>query len=1522
MMLTVVASDGTEHDVLLTADESTSLSAVAEQFRARFRRAARPDDAEPGLYLGEQLLPDGQPLGSSPLLEGCRVGLDRPFVDPAAAPGAIELRIVSGPGAGTVYPLGSSGATIGRDRTCTIRPPDRAMPRQAVRVRVRDHASVTVVSDASDYDGVRLEGTPVVGERTWTPGQQLAVGGLLLDVRWPSVSAEVPALPISGPTLDYEPPPRTNGSATSLPHLTSWKWWLIFPLFALVATVVAGMVLPVTLANDTLPSIAAVAGLVLSLLGVEVWQSGARARKDRERMAVERARSRDQAPDPAELLSIAAGKGNRLWERRRLDPDYLQIRWGTGDLHSAMTPKDRAVDVPVTSSLRQHGVIGLAGPANLRRQLAAWALAQLAVLQSPADVTFYLLTEPGADSGWEWLRWLPHARPTLGQRAMVLTGSDLESVARRVRELVRLIEERQTLGADTPARRRSPNVVVVLGGWPWLRRIPGVVAVVRDGPPVGVHILCLAAYARQLPEECDEIVMGIETGLALRSRGDEVWVRPDLVLPRWLEQVARALAPLRDASAGRADTLPDSCWLLDLLDLPHPTSAEIAARWQTSPARTEVVVGQTGEGPVTLDLSRDGPHALIAGASGSGKSELMRTLLASLAVANQPETMTFLLVDYKGGAAFREYTELPHTVGWVIDLDQHLATRALESLAAELRRREVAIASIGCLDLDDYARARRHNPSLAPLPRLLIVVAEFAALAAELPTFVEGLVDIAVRSRSLGVHLILATQRPSGAVGSVIRASTNLRIALRTKDAAESADVIDSPDAAWIPSDTPGRAYVRFGHRPLVAFQTAQISDVPPARPCGVWAEPLTWDMLGQPAPVPSSTSVQENGPADLETLVKAIRGAAEQLGIPAPRPPLLPPLGDTLRLSELPAPPPQEAQDLAPLVFGLEDLPAEQSRGSAVFDLTKASHLLVAGVRGSGRTQLLRTLAAAIARQHSSADVHLYGIDCGDGGLADIARLPHCGAVVTIRETDRAARLLGRLATAVRRRQELLAQGGFVDVTDQRRAVSPDRRLPHLILLVDRWESFLGTLGELYDGRLTEETFALMRGGGRVGVHVVLAGDRALLTGRVAILATDTLLLRLADPADYRMAGVNPDRLPYMVAGRALRAGSGVHLQIALLDGGPTRSGQSAALAALGKSVRQRETAVPLPQRPFRVDELSLAADRFHVGDAQGRPVGREDVLAWLRDRRAAGGSAALLGPRRAGKTWILSELSRRLAAEGATSAHQVVVPQPSSAVDTPDVLAGLLDRSVRELPAPAEALLDRARERAGTADRLAFLLDEVGRLMDYHPAAVSWLRDLGQAGAWLVYTGTEKDWHQVVRWALQAPGSSFGNDVNARVLEPLRDEVAVTFLTGTAANLGVTLEPEPVGARILELVGTWPFYLQVVGDAVVRAVQSGDSAPVEDPGALQRLVEQHLLDEWSPHFVGRWAEIGPAGRAALLRQPGATPEPSSLTPVQREDLREVGLLRPGERWLVDRPFFAWTARNVASLRDPELRP
>ncbi len=286
----------------------------------------------------------------------------------------------------------------------------------------------------------------------------------------------------------------------------------------------------------------------------------------------------------------------------------------------------------------------------------------------------------------------------------------------------------------------------------------------------------------------------------------------------------------------------------------------------------------------------DGPHGLVAGTTGSGKSELLRTFVASLALSADPDHLVFVLIDYKGGSAFDVCADLPHTVGLVTDLDERLAGRALTCLEAELRYREERLRLVGASDLTDYWATGQP----VPLPRLLVVIDEFAALYAEIPEFMTALLDIAQRGRSLGVHLLLATQRPAGVVSEGIKANTNIRIALRVHDQADSTDVLGAPDAARLGRHTPGRAFLRLGPADRVSFQTALVTDHAP----GIDNAEIQVSRFTLTEPSSASTRPSRHGPTDLERLVDAATAAAA--GCAPPRRPWPQPLPERITRRQL----------------------------------------------------------------------------------------------------------------------------------------------------------------------------------------------------------------------------------------------------------------------------------------------------------------------------------------------------------------------------------------------------------------------------------------------------------------------------------------------------------------------------------------------------------------------------------------------------------------------------------------------
>jgi S-DNA-T family DNA segregation ATPase FtsK/SpoIIIE len=341
--------------------------------------------------------------------------------------------------------------------------------------------------------------------------------------------------------------------------------------------------------------------------------------------------------------------------------------------------------------------------------------------------------------------------------------------------------------------------------------------------------------------------------------------------------------------------------------------------------------------------------------------------------------------------------------------------------------------------------------------------------------------------------------------------------------------------------------------------------------------------------------------------------------------------------------------------------------------------------------------MAGMAAERTSCADVHIFGIDCGNGALLPLTKLPHCGAVVQRTQTERATRLITRLKAEVLQRQDRLGAGGFANITEQRAAAAPDERLPHLLVLLDRWEGFVPTLGEVDGGSLTEAMWMILREGASVGVHVVVAGDRSLLTGRVSTLTEDKLVLRLTDRGDYSLAGLNPRKLPDDIAeGRGFRAESAVETQIAVLGTDPSGPAQAEAIARIGTAAAERDAAVPRSRRPFRVDVLPA---RLSFAEAWGmrpddvkRPlwglvgVGGDELLALGPDLAGAAPTFVVAGPPKSGRSTVLLSMVRSFLQVGT----EVVVTAPRSSplrdlAGTPGVRAVVtVDDLTEQLLAP----------------------------------------------------------------------------------------------------------------------------------------------------------------------------------------------------------------------------------------------
>ncbi|MFN2519001.1 MAG: FtsK/SpoIIIE domain-containing protein [Jatrophihabitantaceae bacterium] len=587
---------------------------------------------------------------------------------------------------------------------------------------------------------------------------------------------------------------------------------------------------------------------------------------------------------------------------------------------------------------------------------------------------------------------------------------------------------------------------------------------------------------------------------------------------------------------------------------------------------------------------------------------------------------------------------------------------------------------MGAKDLTAYRTIAAPPEKLA---RLVLVVDEFAALAEELPEFVRGLIAIAQRGRSLGIHLVLATQRPGGVVSPEIRANTTLRIALRVSDPAESVDVIGTDSAAYVDRDTPGRAFVRVGAT-LTHLQTARVggparieasSDVSVA-PLGAWLRaPHGYDD-------PAAGVVE--GKTDLHLLVDALSEAAAASGHEPPRPTWLPPLTARLPARELP-----HAAVGSSVHFGLLDRPDSQSQPLLALDLAAGGSVSFTGGPRSGRSTALVTIATVAAEQLAPDELVIYAVDCSGGALGTIADLPHCATATPCDPFDVVETLLRRLEAEVIRRQLWLAERGVGSVAE---LPAPDHAVPLMLCLLDGWEGFVAAAEDYDNGRSVDVLVRLLRTAASAGLTMVLAGDRMTLGARLASAVATKFVLALAERSDYALAGIPARAVPRdMSPGRAIRAGDAAEVQIAFSGEGPSRAEQARPIADIARrhltgAARAPNAlgAIRLRALPSRIALATLPASpgRFTLGaGGDAAEVLRADLFA---------GAARLLitGPPRSGRSSALCTLLVQAVRDGvgvvvaapprspligAAEAHGIAVVGPDDSASVAELMGPL---------------------------------------------------------------------------------------------------------------------------------------------------------------------------------------------------------------------------------------------------------
>ncbi|WP_298251566.1 FtsK/SpoIIIE domain-containing protein [uncultured Arthrobacter sp.] len=715
-------------------------------------------------------------------------------------------------------------------------------------------------------------------------------------------------------------------------------------------------------------------------------------------------------------------------------------------------------------------------------------------------------------------------------------------------------------------------------------------------------------------------------GARARLGGIDHDLRADGVASHVFERTARLLArskPPIDAraglAAGTAGGLPRSAslWTGDLS--PGTLAATARPRWARADPRHPVVhLGRAASGDLFLDLVDDGPHLLVAGTTGSGKSEFLRTLVLGLAVDQPPELLTMLLIDYKGGSGLGSLAALPHCVGSLTDLSSESTARALTSLRAELRRRETLCADHDASDLVDL---RRVDPAACP-PRLLVVIDEFRMLSEDVPGAVQDLLRIAALGRSLGVHLVLATQRAQGAVTPDLRANITSSVLLRVQTPMESHDLLGSGAAAEIGVDCPGRAYLRRGGEVPVGFQVASSSFLPPASTTTGWQDLAAYVTGKDPAPHAEPGSDPAPVAGVLDKAVKALGAAAgnsSALQLPRPVLPPLPPLLPPAAVSGYqPADRPGCCPPGGAVPLGLADFPAAQDQRLLLWHPGGHSHLALVGPGGSGSTAALASVVSRLPV--IDPDLHLYLLD-GDGSLTAARGFTQVGAHVQSHETHRAARVLSRLAS-------LPLQ-------------EPGSRA-HVVVVITGWGHWSTRFRQGRSLEAEEDLHTVARDGATRGVSILISGDRELTTARFFALLPNRVYLPLGAHQETTLTW---PKLPLLdaVAGRGLAQGP---ITGASGDGAcqliTDPAGQDTGADPPRPPATPPFPVHPLP-RLIRVDELRPGPGGRGSGPAAAIPVGvHGDDLATFSVSLLPGEVYVVLGPPGSGRSTVLRVFAR----------------------------------------------------------------------------------------------------------------------------------------------------------------------------------------------------------------------------------------------------------------------------------------
>lgn len=928
-------------------------------------------------------------------------------------------------------------------------------------------------------------------------------------------------------------------------------------------------------------------------------------------------------PNVGECVSLPTDGTYRLWNRMPTHSDFLHVRLGIGSVAlptEIVTQKQKlsiiddplrdeperlkniysvVSDAPVTVNLRKESVVGILGT-DEAALFAQGLLMQIAALHSYHDVRVAVLTDLNTCTEWTWARWLPHvfANEDREMRMVASSPSAVHDIMSHLNDVLNMRrpsdEENKNSEEELDENKLPlPHYIIFCTSPNLLENEPIMRQLLTSH--MGMTLVMIAPSLEFLPKECNFVFnVAAKPGMLHTSDGNTIQVDYEYPNRNLLTSFSRNIAPLRVKDAAENAAIPTLVSFLDIYNVRRTEDLDVWRMWSENHTYEGLrsIIGYTsGSHPFVLDISDKyhGPHGLIAGTTGSGKSVMLQTYILSLALNYSPEQVQFILIDYKGGGMADPFLDLPHTAGTIDNLQgDRTINRALASLNGEIHRRERIFKAHDVNNINDYTQMFGSDPNEIKLPHLIIIVDEFAELKSEQPDFMRELVSASRVGRSLGVHLILATQKPSNSVSDEIWANSRFHLCLRVQTRGDSMEMLKRPDAAYIKGM--GRCFVQIGNDEL--FEQVQTSysglsynpDEP--RPEEM---PQLLNESGQAVRIMKrrkSAEEKRTEKTQMDAVLERIVEVAAEHGMAHSKPLWLPEMPAQIYFGDMQCYADHMVRDNiyynqpegASFLLGMADDVETQRYIPCMVNLTENRNLMLVGIAGTGKTTTIQSMVTSLCSRYDPAHMSIYILSLTSKTLQSLKAFPHVGDILFEEEIIEQQRFINMLFDESIRRGKLFAQAAtdsFVAYNQSMRQKGAPE-VPAIVVFMDRFEQLKNNFAnsDFYTNRIQ----TLIREGSSRGIHfIVTALAKNEIPSRLHPFFGG-IALQLRERSDY--TDVLGKRVP--------------------MDRPPIASFPGRALALIGESKEIYEVQIglggylpdPMPKgKPFMHEDLSTYA-------------------------------------------------------------------------------------------------------------------------------------------------------------------------------------------------------------------------------------------------------------------------------------------------------------------------------------------